>query len=45
MLVERLGCNKWRFLKKLTCKGTLRQMLYLSEAPSLPSAVRYGFEG
>ncbi len=25
---------KCHFLKKLTCKGTLRQVLYLSEAPS-----------
>jgi hypothetical protein len=24
------------FSKKLTCKGTLRQVVYLSEAPSLP---------
>jgi hypothetical protein len=23
-------------LKKITCKGTLRQVFYLSEAPSLP---------
>ncbi len=27
---------KCRYLKKLTCKGTLRQLFYLSEAPSPP---------
>jgi hypothetical protein len=27
---------KYRYLKKLTCKGTLRQVFYLSEAPSPP---------
>ncbi len=27
---------KCRNLKKLTCKGTLRQMFYLSETPSPP---------
>jgi hypothetical protein len=27
---------KSRYLKKLTCKGTLRQVFYLSEAPSRP---------
>ena len=33
-IVERLA---WcRYLKKLTCKGTLRQVHYLSEDPSLP---------
>jgi hypothetical protein len=26
---------KCRYLKKLTCKGTLRQVFYLSEAPPL----------
>ncbi len=25
---------KCRYLRKLTCKGTLRQVFYLSEAPS-----------
>jgi hypothetical protein len=37
-LVERLiECNaKCRYLKKLTCKGTLRHVFYLSEAPSPP---------
>ncbi len=28
--------TKCRYLKKLTFKGTLRQMFYLSEAPSPP---------
>jgi hypothetical protein len=28
--------DKCRFLKKLTCKGTLRQVFYLSEAPIPP---------
>ncbi len=28
--------EKYRNLKKLTCKGTLRQVFYLSEAPSPP---------
>ncbi len=33
--VER--CNvKCRYLKQMTCKGTLRQVFYLSEAPSPP---------
>jgi hypothetical protein len=27
---------KCRYLKKLTCKGTLRQVFYLAEAPSPP---------
>ncbi len=27
---------KYRYLKKFTCKGTLRQVFYLSEAPSPP---------
>jgi hypothetical protein len=27
---------KCRYLKKFTCKGTLRQVFYLSEAPSPP---------
>ncbi len=27
---------KCRYLKKLTCKGTLRQVFYLSETPSPP---------
>ncbi len=32
-----IECNaKCRYLNKLTCKGTLRQVLYLSEAPSPP---------
>jgi hypothetical protein len=30
-----IECNaKSRYLKKLSCKGTLRQMFYLSEVPS-----------
>jgi hypothetical protein len=34
-LIERNA--KCRYLKKLTCKGTLRQLIYLSEAPSPPT--------
>jgi hypothetical protein len=35
--IRLIECNaKCRYLKKLTCKGTLRQVFYLSEAPSPP---------
>ncbi len=35
--IRLLECNaKCRYLKKLTCRGTLGQVFYLSEAPSLP---------
>ncbi len=35
--IRPIECNdKCRYPKKLTCKGTLRQVLYLSEAPSRP---------
>ncbi len=33
--IELIECNaKCRYLNKLTCKGTFRQVFYLSEAPS-----------
>jgi hypothetical protein len=35
--IRLIECNaKCRYLKKLICKGTLRQMFYLPEAPSPP---------
>jgi hypothetical protein len=35
--IRLIECNaKCRYLKKLACKGTLRQVFYLSEAPSPP---------
>jgi hypothetical protein len=36
-MIKLLECNaKCRYLKKFTCTGTLRQVFYLSEAPSPP---------
>jgi hypothetical protein len=36
--IRMIECNaKCRYLKKFTCKGILRQVLYLSEAPSAPN--------
>jgi hypothetical protein len=35
--IRLIECNaKFRYIKKFTCKGTLRQVFYLSEAPSPP---------
>jgi hypothetical protein len=35
--IRRIESNaKCRYLKKLTCKGTLQQVFYLSDVPSLP---------
>ncbi len=36
--IRRIECNaKFRYLKTLTWEGTLRQVFYLSEAPSPPT--------
>jgi hypothetical protein len=37
----RLNRRNIRLIEKLTCKGTLRQVLYLSEAPSSPPLSPY----
>ncbi len=40
--IRLIECNaKCRYLQKLTCEGTLRQVFYLSEAFSLPMTPYY----
>jgi hypothetical protein len=40
--IRLIECNaKCCYIKKLTCKGTLRQVFYLSEAPSPAMTLPY----